>query len=52
MIRFMFRGLLWFGPGSPDRMPIAVRSALSTVRATPNESPALAAGEIRFPLEE
>ncbi len=26
MIRFMFRGLPWSDPGSPDRMPIAVRS--------------------------
>jgi hypothetical protein len=52
MIRFMFHEWLWFDPGSPDRMPVAVRSAPSTARATPNENPALAAGEIRFPLEE
>jgi hypothetical protein len=51
MIRFMFRGLPWFNPGSSDRMPVAVQSVLPTALHL-NESPTLVAGEIRFPLEE
>jgi len=51
MIRFMFRGLPWFDPGSSDRIPVAVRSVPPTA-PYPNESLILAAGEMRFPLEE
>ena len=51
MIRFMFRGLPWFDPGSSDRIPVAVRS-VPPATLHPNESPALAAGEMRFPLED
>jgi hypothetical protein len=51
MIRFMFRGLPWFDPGSSDRMPVAVLRVPPTALQS-NQSPALAAGEMRFPLEE
>jgi hypothetical protein len=51
MICFMFRGLPWFGPGSSDRMPVAVLSVPPTA-LYPHEGPALVALEIRFPLEE
>ena len=47
MICFMFRGLPWFGPGSSDRMPVAVRSVPPTA-VYPNEGSALAAGEMDF----
>ena len=51
MIRFTFGGLPWFDPGSSDRMPVAVRSVPPTA-LHPNESLILAAGEMRFPLED
>jgi len=51
MIRFVFQGSPWFDAGSSDRMPVAVRSVPPTV-PNPNDSPTLAAGETRFPLEE
>jgi hypothetical protein len=51
MIRFVFQGWLCFDGGSPDRMPVALRSVPQTAPIA-NDSPALAAGEARLPLEE
>jgi hypothetical protein len=51
MIRSMLRRLPWFDPGSSDRMSVAVRSVPPTAPHL-NQSRTLAAGEMKFPLEE